>query len=393
MANNFNATAGDGTVVGGAEDIGGVKYPQVVPVWGPVGTINKPDIATGKPFPVQLRGSDGTDRSNALPVTVASGGIASGGVASGAVASGAFASGAISDGADVTQGAKADAANTATDTTAISIMSVLKQVSKSVQLMVFGAGTAAAAQRTTLASDDPAVATLGATTGTKVVTDANGTIQQYLRGLVTFYANALGAGTAAAAERVTIATDQTWPTGMSPRSFSVAFATLTRPANTTPYSAGNSISDNATAGSVSALVSGNVSDTNDNPVTLTEIKVSSTDTGLAGKRLRAYVFNSDPTANSGVGAGNGSAYSQKVAGYVGSFEGWMETGFSDGTVGRLVPMYNETNNTQAGSFIVSLPATGAKTFWVQYQAVDAFTPSANSTTIIGTIKGFQGRPT
>lgn len=42
-------------------------------------------------------------------------------------------------------------------------------------------------QRTTLASDDPAVATLGATTGAAVVTDANGTIQQYLRGLVKLF--------------------------------------------------------------------------------------------------------------------------------------------------------------------------------------------------------------
>ncbi len=39
-------------------------------------------------------------------------------------------------------------------------------------------------QRVTLASDDPAVATLGATTGAKVITDANGTIQQYLRGII-----------------------------------------------------------------------------------------------------------------------------------------------------------------------------------------------------------------
>jgi hypothetical protein len=39
------------------------------------------------------------------------------------------ASGAISDGADVTLGAKADAKNAATDTTAISVMSVLKEIS------------------------------------------------------------------------------------------------------------------------------------------------------------------------------------------------------------------------------------------------------------------------
>lgn len=48
-----------------------------------------------------------------------------------------------------------------------------------------GAGAVGATvPRVTLASDDPAVATLGATSGAKVITDANGTIQQYLRGLV-----------------------------------------------------------------------------------------------------------------------------------------------------------------------------------------------------------------
>jgi hypothetical protein len=76
-------------------------------------------------------------------VRVASGGVASGSIASGAVASGAFAagslasgaavSGAFADGALVTLGAKADAKSTATDTTAVSAMSVLKQISASVQ--------------------------------------------------------------------------------------------------------------------------------------------------------------------------------------------------------------------------------------------------------------------
>lgn len=65
-----------------------------------------------------------------------------------------------------------------------SIIAVLKGVFGKIALMVFGAGTAAAAQRVTLASDDPAVATLGATSGAAVITDANGTIQQYLRGII-----------------------------------------------------------------------------------------------------------------------------------------------------------------------------------------------------------------
>jgi len=103
--------------------------------------------------------------------------------AGGSIGNASFAS-TVADGANVTLGAKADPKSTATDTTPISAMSVWKQISASVQLFVFGAGTAAAAQRTTLASDDPAVTTLGATTGTKVITDATGTIQQYLRGLI-----------------------------------------------------------------------------------------------------------------------------------------------------------------------------------------------------------------
>lgn len=84
---------------------------------------------------------------------------------------------------DYATGAPADAQ--ATDATSSwSVIAMLKGIFTKVALMVFGAGTAAAAQRVTLASDDPAVATLGATSGAKVITDANGTIQQYLRGLV-----------------------------------------------------------------------------------------------------------------------------------------------------------------------------------------------------------------
>jgi hypothetical protein len=179
--------------------------------------------------------------------------------------------------------------------------------------------------------------------------------------------------------------------GLSNKVFRTTFATLTRPANTTAYTAADSISDNATAGSVTALVSGNISDVNDDPIFISEIHINSTDTGLAGKKIRAYLFNTDPTASTGVGAGDNVAYSQKKAGYIGSFMGYLETGFSDGTVGRLVPCFNETNFTQAGGFIAALPVSGARTLYIQYQAVEAFTPSANSTTIIGTAVGWQGR--
>lgn len=54
---------------------------------------------------------------------------ASGSIASGAIASGACASGCVADGGVVTLGAKADAKNSATDTTAITAMQVLKEIS------------------------------------------------------------------------------------------------------------------------------------------------------------------------------------------------------------------------------------------------------------------------
>jgi hypothetical protein len=121
------------------------------------------------------------------------------------------------------------------------------------------------------------------------------------------------------------------------------------------------------------------------------LRLVTTDTGLAGKVVRAYLYNSDPTASTGVVGGDNAAFSNKKAGYIGSLSGVMETGFSDGAVGRLVPTWPDTGRTPAGGFIVAKPATGAKTLWVQYQSVDGFTPSANSTTLIGTLKGFQGR--
>jgi hypothetical protein len=159
-------------------------------------------------------------------------------------------------------------------------------------------------------------------------------------------------------------------------------STLTRPANTTAYAANDSISDNGTAGSVTAL-SATLSDLNDDPVMLTELLVDTTDTGLAaGISVRAYIYNSDPTANSGVGGGDNAAFSNKRAGFIGSMSGTFRA-FSDGGKARLVP--------DEGSYIVCTPTSGAKTLYVQYQTLAGFTPSANSTTLIGTLKGIQGR--
>jgi hypothetical protein len=173
------------------------------------------------------------------------------------------------------------------------------------------------------------------------------------------------------------------------RMISVLGTTLTRPANTTAYAAGDSISDNATAGSVTALPV-TVSDINDAPVALTEIELDTNDTGLAaGITVDVFVYNSDPTANSGVGGGDNAAFSNKKAGSRARFRGTF-VAFSDG--GKAICRPVDGDNTPLGVVVIP-PAIGAKTLWVQYKVISAsgFTPSANSTTIIPLLKGFQGR--
>jgi hypothetical protein len=60
MADNVAITAGIGTNVA-ADDIGSVYYQRVKVTWGPDGTANDTDVATGKPMPMQLRSPTGAD--------------------------------------------------------------------------------------------------------------------------------------------------------------------------------------------------------------------------------------------------------------------------------------------------------------------------------------------
>lgn len=158
MADNIT-TPGVGSVLA-TNDISGVHYPRSKSIWGPAGTANETDTASGKPMPVQLRASGGTELALATAAkqpalgtagTASTDVITIQGIASGTVvpisvaslpshavtvASGGLASGSVVDGAMVTLGAKADAKSTATDTTAITAMQVLKQISASVQAIV-----------------------------------------------------------------------------------------------------------------------------------------------------------------------------------------------------------------------------------------------------------------
>lgn len=92
MADNVTITAGSGVTIG-SDDVGGVQIQRVKATWGPDGTANDTDTATGKPLPIQVRTATGL-----IPL-----------------------------------GEPTDAKSTATDTTSVAIIPLLKQISASVQ--------------------------------------------------------------------------------------------------------------------------------------------------------------------------------------------------------------------------------------------------------------------
>ena len=73
MADNVSVSAGSYTATVAADDIGGVHYQRSKLVWGPDGTANDADVASGKPLPVQLRASGGTELALALDATLTGG--------------------------------------------------------------------------------------------------------------------------------------------------------------------------------------------------------------------------------------------------------------------------------------------------------------------------------
>ena len=167
-----------------------------------------------------------------------------------------------------------------------------------------------------------------------------------------------------------------------PVALAVAASAMTRPANTTAYTAGDAVSNNATAGSVTPI-SFTLADENDAPVQIQRCRIASTDTGVAGKTFRVYLYQSDPSSSTGIVGGDNAAFSTKQGTFIGVMEGVFRT-FSDGSVAVCTPV--------EGQVITTKPTSGAKTVFALLQTLDAFTPSANSTTFTLTLEAVQGRP-
>jgi hypothetical protein len=144
-----------------------------------------------------------------------------------------------------------------------------------------------------------------------------------------------GRAAAASSRPIVLSTEDKTALDAITREFSVAGSTVTRPANTTAYTAADAVSNSATAGSVTAI-SFTLSDLNDDPIALSRCRIDSTDTGLGGNMLRIYLYQSDPTASTGVVGGDNAAFSTKQGTFIGSMSGTLKT-FSDGSGGVLGP--------------------------------------------------------
>ena len=125
------------------------------------------------------------------------------------------------------------------------------------------------------------------------------------------------------------------------------------------------------AGSVTALEIADVSHSPGVPVAIVGARIDATDTGPTGT-FRLYLYSSDPTASSGVQAGDNAAFANKRAGLVGTMTG-EALAMNDGAIIQFAP------ESGAGA-IVADPANTSRSLWWQLQSVDGFTPSANSTT-------------
>ncbi|AZO29437.1 hypothetical protein [Mesorhizobium sp. M1B.F.Ca.ET.045.04.1.1] len=207
---------------------------------------------------------------------------------------------------------------------------------------------------------------LGTTSGAAVITDANGTLQQYLRGLIKQWI----AGT------LVVGSGTNLIGKVKTKFIEAAAATMTRPNDTNAYAANDAIANSTTAGSVTPF-SFSMSDVNDDLVTIERLRLITTDTGVAGKALRMWLFRASPT----VGAGDNAAFSNPRATFIGSLSGTMRT-FSDGSGGIFVP--------DEGSRIITLPTSGAKTVFGLLQTLEAIASPLAQSTWIATLEGFQG---
>jgi hypothetical protein len=191
---------------------------------------------------------------------------------------------------------------------------------------------------------------------------------------------AVGNGVAAAAQRVTLANDGTGVVGLNAGENQIgkvggslaqpASSTLTRPANTTPYTALDNVANNATAASITSPTI-TVARVAAGSVTIPRLKLrTSATTGMEGVSFRIDLWASAPTFSSGDNVAY--AIATGAANFLGSFTGFFRQ-FADGAVAECTPEY--------GVPIAAKLASG-QAIVATLQTLTDFTPISAQTFII-----------
>lgn len=154
----------------------------------------------------------------------------------------------------------------------------------------------------------------------------------------------------------------------------VAGPTFTRPADATPYASGDLVANNTTAGSVVPIAVTFGSNTTENQIELSRVKLFKSTASTTNAAFRVHLFSTLPTVTSGDNAA--IVIATGAAGYLGFFDIATMQGATDGATGFIT----------TGSNRVVL--VGTATIYALIECRGAYTPGTSETftlTLEGTV--------
>lgn len=144
------------------------------------------------------------------------------------------------------------------------------------------------------------------------------------------------------------------------RTFAVATASVTRPADTTAYASGDLVANSTTAGSVEPLTFAATSGSGV-PGQVRRVRLSKSGTSTTNASFRLHLYNAEPTPANG----DNGAWSTDAAGnYLGSVDVTVDKAFTDGAAGFATAELNFR------------AAAGATTLYGLIEARGAYTPAS-----------------
>lgn len=192
--------------------------------------------------------------------------------------------------------------------------------------------------RTVAASDSPEVSVLGATSGAAVVTDANGTIQQYLRGIVVTLISFISAGI-----KLLAGENHIGEVGGRTRLITTNF---TRVADTNVYASGDLIANNVTAASVVVMTFANASRITAGSGSIRRAKLKKSGTSITNASFRLHLYAAAPGLPTN---GDNGAWLTAESSYLGAFDFSLDKVFTDASEGFGMPSVGNEINFQLAS--------------------------------------------